>query len=89
MFLISVLLSITLISTAKEWNPGHVYVYTIRWPSLFQKEAELESPVGNNSFFGTSVAIHDNAIAVGAEGFRKFYARILMSYSSRVYVILM
>ena len=59
-------------SAANDWNPGHVYVYSLRWPALFKKEVELESPVGNNSYFGSSVAIHGNAIAIGAEGFRKF-----------------
>jgi hypothetical protein len=58
-------------------------VYYLRWPALFKKEAELESPVGNNSFFGSSVAIHDNAIAIGAEGFRKFFLLFLFTYCRR------
>ena len=55
-----------------DWNPGYVYMYSLDQSSnKFVNETVLESPVGRNSLFGASVALYDNVLAVGAEGFRK------------------
>ena len=55
-----------------DWNPGYVYMYSLDQSSnKFINETVLESPVGHNSLFGASVALYDNVLAVGAEGFRK------------------
>jgi len=53
-----------------DWNPGYVYMYSLDQSSnKFINETVLESPVGRNSLFGASVALYDNVLAVGAEGF--------------------
>ena len=36
-------------------------------------DAEIDSPVGNNSYFGVSVGIYENSVIVGADGFRKSF----------------
>jgi len=64
--------SIYLLLLDVDWNPGYVYMYSLDQSSnKFVNETVLESPVGHNSLFGTSVALYDNVLAVGAEGFRK------------------
>jgi len=67
------LLSIAIAITVDvDWNPGYVYMYSLDQSSnKFINETVLESPVGRNSLFGASVALYDNVLAVGAEGFRK------------------
>jgi hypothetical protein len=55
-------------------NSGWAYVYYLNQnETSFELDAEVVSPVGNNSYFGSGVGITENAIIVGADGFRKFY----------------
>lgn len=46
----------------------------------------LESPVGNNSYFGSGVGIHDNKVIVGADGYRKLLAPAFSISSFCVFV---
>ncbi len=39
--------------------------------TAYELDAEIDSPVGNNSYFGVSVGIYENSVIVGADGFRK------------------
>lgn len=57
-------------------NPGWAYVYFINEDNTgYELDAEIASPVGNNSYFGAGVGIYEDAIIVGADGFRKFLLR--------------
>jgi len=70
--------SLYLLLLDSDWNPGYVYMYSLDQNSnKFVNETVLESPVGHNSLFGASVALYDNVLAVGAEGFRKSYKQLL------------
>lgn len=54
-------------------NPGWAYIYQLSADgSHYELEQELESPVGNNSYFGAGVGIHGDKVIVGADGYRKF-----------------
>lgn len=56
-------------------STGWVYIYELSSldddGAFFQQSFALSSPVGNNSNFGTGVAIHADSIIVGADGYRK------------------
>lgn len=53
-------------------NPGWAYIYQLSADgSHYELEQELESPVGNNSYFGASVGIREDKVIVGADGYRK------------------
>ncbi|KAJ1440145.1 hypothetical protein B484DRAFT_443667 [Ochromonadaceae sp. CCMP2298] len=51
-------------------NSGWFYTYVYdATRNQFMYEQEVPSPVGNNSYFGSSVSIVGDAIAVGADGY--------------------
>jgi hypothetical protein len=53
-------------------NSGWFYTYVYdEISNRFLFEGEVTSPVGNNSYFGSSVSIIGDSIGVGASGYRK------------------
>ena len=61
-------------------NSGWAYVYRLSPDGTrFLLDQEIVSPVGNNSYFGSGVGIHDDAVVVGADGYRKSRVALLSS----------
>ncbi len=53
-------------------NTGWAFIYDFNaTENEWTMSQKLTSPVGQNSYFGQSVAIKDNSIIVGADGFRE------------------
>ena len=50
-------------------NPGWVYVYHRHENNSWLMYQAIQSPLGNNSYFGAAVSVHENSIIVGADGF--------------------
>jgi len=54
-------------------NDGWAYVYQLAPNrSMYLLDAEIASPVGNNSYFGSGVGIYGDSIVVGADGYPCF-----------------
>jgi len=57
-------------NTQQIQNSGWAYVYYLNENKTeYVLDAEIDSPVGNNSYFGVSVGIYENSVIVGADGF--------------------
>ena len=69
--------------TEQIQNSGWAYVYYLNENKTeYVLDAEIDSPVGNNSYFGVSVGIYENSVIVGADGFRKsFFLKIFLDFN--------
>lgn len=54
-------------------NTGWVYVYDLNTTSgEWALSQSIQSPLGTNSYFGSSVRVLGNELIVGASGYRKY-----------------
>lgn len=62
-------------------NTGWIHIYDLAADnSSFSLSQSIQSPAGENSYFGASVAISDIEIIVGANGYRELLDLIFLTY---------